>query len=302
MTAAPVNARVVVVGDVMTDVVALPAGPIRPGTDTPARIRLTGGGQAANTAAWLAGQGTPVTLVATVGDDESGRARLAELAALGVTCAVRSCPGRPTGIIVVLAAEGDRAMLTDRGATLALTAADIDAALTPDATHLHLSAYPLFAPRTRRAARHALAAATDRGLTTSVDAASAGPLRRVGPPAFLRWVRGTDLLLANADEAETLTGTSDARDAARRLTEIAAVAVVKLGPGGAVWADREGTLLHAPADPVDLVDPTGAGDAFAAGLLAAWLGGAGAAAALRAGTHLGRTAVTHPGARPVSFP
>lgn len=290
--------RVVVVGDLVTDVIAVLAAPIQPGTDTPATIRFTGGGQAANTAAWLAARGTPVTLAATVGDDPPGHARIAELTARGVTCAVRLSPERPTGTIVVLADGADRAMLSDRGATLALTAADIDAALTPEATHLHLSAYPLFAPETREAACHALSVARGRGMTTSVDAASAAPLRQVGPEAFRQWVAGVTLLLANEDEAATLTGTTDPEPAARRLTEVADVAVVKLGRDGAVWADREGALIHAPAERVDPVDATGAGDAFAAGLLAAWLGGAGPAAALREGTRVGTEAVTRPGARP----
>ncbi|MFD0823498.1 PfkB family carbohydrate kinase, partial [Micromonospora zhanjiangensis] len=59
--------RIVVVGDVVTDVLAVLAGPLVTGSDTRADIRLTGGGQAANTAAWLARLGAPVTLVGAVG-------------------------------------------------------------------------------------------------------------------------------------------------------------------------------------------------------------------------------------------
>ena len=80
---------IVVVGDLVTDVVAALDGAPVAGTDTGARIRFAGGGQGANTAAWLAAEHAPVTLVAAVGDDEPGRARVAELAAAGVHCAVR---------------------------------------------------------------------------------------------------------------------------------------------------------------------------------------------------------------------
>ena len=64
--------RVVVVGDMVTDVLAVLTGPLAAGSDTPARIHVAGGGQAANTAAWLSWYGVPVTLVAAVGDDEPG--------------------------------------------------------------------------------------------------------------------------------------------------------------------------------------------------------------------------------------
>jgi sugar/nucleoside kinase (ribokinase family) len=126
-----------------------------------------------------------------------------------------------------------------------------------------------------------------------VDAASAGPLRRVGGAAFLDWVRGTDLLLANEDEAVALVGSADPV----ALTGSARYAVVKRGADGAVWAAAGGTVA-VPAQPATMVDVTGAGDAFAAGLLSAWLDGAAPADALRAGHRLGARAVARTGARP----
>src|SRR5690606_12383104 len=174
-----VTGRVVVVGDLVTDVVAVLAAPPAPGTDTAARIRLTGGGQGGNTAAWLADQHVPTTLVAAVGDDGAGRERVSELAAAGVDCAVREVPGVSTGTLVVLAEPAERTMLSDRGAADHLRQADVDRALdtAAGARHLHLSGYVLFGAGSRAAGRHALAAARARGLRTSVDAASAGPLR-----------------------------------------------------------------------------------------------------------------------------
>jgi ribokinase len=280
------SGRVVVVGDLVTDVVAVLDAAPAAGSDTRARIRTTGGGQAANTAAWLAEQGVPVTLVAVAGDDDAGRARVAELAAAGVTCAVRHQPGVPTGTIVVLAHDGERTMITDRGANLALRPSDVDAALTADVAHVHLSGYTLLDEESRAAGLHALRLARSRGLTSSVDAASVHPLRQVGAQAFLSWVRDIDLLLANRDEAALLTGPAPYS------------IVVKLGADGAQWTAPGGETVAVPADPVDVVDPTGAGDAFAAGLLATWLAGADPAAALRAGARLGAAAVATVGARP----
>src|SRR5436190_5413371 len=182
--------RIIVVGDVVTDVLAIYADPLAVGTDTGARIELTGGGSAANVAAWLASVGVPVTLVAVVGADAAGAARIRELSLGGVDCAIRRAAEATTGTVMVLSQAGERTMLSDRGANLLLSPADIDAALAaaPDAVHLHLSGFVLLDEPSRPAGRYALRAAQERGLTTSVDAGSARSLHRMGGDTFLSWV------------------------------------------------------------------------------------------------------------------
>ncbi|MEH1164555.1 PfkB family carbohydrate kinase [Micromonospora sp. CPCC 205539] len=292
--------RVIVVGDVITDVVAVLSGPLMAGSDTAAEIRFSGGGQAANTAAWVAAQGVDVTLVGAIGDDDAGRDRAAELERAGVDCALERIEGTATGTVVVLATEDERTMVSQRGANLRLSVAHVERALTavPDAGHLHLSAYTLLDVGSRGAGLRALAAAREHGLTTSVDAASAAPLRRIGAAAFLSWVRDVDLLLVNADEATVLAGGLDPAAQGRALTAAARRVVVKRGAAGAVWVDRTAPVSVAPARRVAVVDVTGAGDAFAAGLLTAWLGGATASAALNRAAELGALAVSTIGARP----
>ncbi|MCY1140258.1 PfkB family carbohydrate kinase [Actinoplanes sp. Pm04-4] len=290
----------VVVGDLVTDVLVAHGGPIELGSDTAAAITVSGGGQAANTAAWLARTGRPVTLVAAVGDDPAGRERVAELTAAGVTCAVRAHPQVATGSVVVLAGPEERTMITDRGAALLLDPADVRHAIqASEATHLHLSGYPLLHDGSRPAGLEALAAAAARGLTTSVDAASAAPLRAAGRSAFLAWVRDCDLLLCNADEADVLAGPGTADAQAGRLTQHVRNVVVKQGAAGAVWVSRDGGVYSVTPARVAMKDPTGAGDAFAAGLLAAWCSGQDPEAALKAGASLGAEAVASIGARPL---
>ncbi|TCB96352.1 ribokinase [Micromonospora zingiberis] len=292
--------RLVVVGDVITDVVAVLAGPLAPGSDTAAAIQFTGGGQAANTASWLAAQGVPVTLVGAVGDDAAGRDRVSELTAAGVDCAVARIAGCATGTVIVLAVGDERTMVTERGANVRLRPEHVDAALAqaPDATHLHLSGYALLDADSRPAGLRALAAARERGLTTSVDAASAAPLRAAGAAAFLSWVRDVDLLLVNTDEAAVLAGGLDPVAQGRALVASARRVVVKQGAAGATWVDRTATIAATPARRVAVIDVTGAGDAFAAGLLAAWLAGAPPSAALDRAAGLGGAAVSQVGARP----
>jgi ribokinase len=295
-----VTPGVVVVGDLVTDVVVVTGGEIAIGSDTAAAITVGGGGQAANTAAWLAHAGRPVTLVAAVGDDAAGRERVAELTALGVRCAVRAHPGAATGSVVVLTSAEERTMITDRGAALLLDPADVttEVKTAPGAVHLHLSGYPLLDEGSQPGGLAALAAARERGLTISVDAASATPLRRFGAQAFLELVRGVDLLLVNADEAATLAGPGSPAEQGSRLARNARHVVVKLGGAGAVWCGRDSALRSGAGSGVPMIDPTGAGDAFAAGLLAAWSSGADPAEALAAGAALGAVAVAQVGARP----
>ncbi|MEU8616118.1 PfkB family carbohydrate kinase, partial [Actinoplanes sp. NPDC048791] len=150
-----------VVGDLVTDVLVTHAGPLAVGSDTEARILVGGGGQAANTAAWLAYAGAGATLIAAVGDDHAGRERIAELVAAGVRCTVRAHPGVPTGSVVVLSSADERTMITDRGAALLLDPADVTAAVkaAQGVTHLHLSGYPLLHAGSRPGGLAALAAA-----------------------------------------------------------------------------------------------------------------------------------------------
>jgi len=290
---------VVVVGDIVTDIVAVHGGTVAVGSDTPAAITITGGGAAANTAAWLASLGVPVVLVAVVGADAAGAERVEELRAAGVRCLVRSVVGASTGSIVVLSGGGDRTMLVDRGANGLLTGLDIEPALA-GARHVHVSGYTLLDPGTRPAGLAALTLARERGATASVDAASAAPLRSVGGRAFLSWTRPSDLLFANLDEARALVESPSVApiDAAKRLAAaIGGDGVVKCGADGAVSASAAG-VVSVGGRPATVVDPTGAGDAFAAGFLASWLDSGSAADCLAAGAALGAQAVTRVGSRP----
>jgi sugar/nucleoside kinase (ribokinase family) len=282
----------VVAGDVMCDVVAVLPGPLAHGSDTPAAITLHGGGSAANVAAWAAAAGAEVTLVGRVGDDALGREAVASLRAAGVRTQVATDPRLATGACIVLVHPGgERTMVPDAGANDAL-----EVAALPAGRHLHLPGYALLRPGSRPAALAALALARERGMTVSVDPSSSAPLEAASAQAFLEWVAGVDLLLPNADEARVLTGEADPEAAALALAGPGEV-VVTLGAEGALWTDgRE--VVRVAAESADVVDTTGAGDAFAAGLLAARLGGADPAAALAAGCRLAARAVASTGARP----
>lgn len=294
--------RVVCVGDIMVDVVAHLPRPLALGSDTPAPIALLGGGSAANTAAWLAEAGAHPTLVGRVGDDVLGRMALDDLARAGVHLAVGVDPVRPTGTCIVLVdAGGERTMVPAAGANSGLGDDPVSADLLGPGDHLHLSAYALFNDGARPVVDALTAARRDLGLSVSVDAASSAPLAAFGAGSFLRWFRGLGpgaLLFANRDEAIVLAG-SQASDGAlaQALGTADQPVIVKCGSAGAVWSDG-GRVVHHAAVPQSAVDSTGAGDAFAAGVLAVLLPGGTVEEALAAGDALAGRAISQPGARP----
>lgn len=313
MTRAPhPDRRFVSVGQYMTDVVASLPSALREGTDTPADVRVMGGGAAANTAAWLAHDGHATTFAGRIGDDLLGRAGRMELEEGGVVCALAVDTVRPTGTCIVLVMpDGERTMVPDPGANQALTPQDLPDDLFAAGRHLHLSGYLLMVDSSRMAGLSALDRARLRGMTTSVDVASVGPLADTGAARFLSWISGVDVLLANEEEAALLAGLpapphdegdaaalAGARAAARVLRASAATVVVKLGARGSVAADAEQGEAFAEAVPVDVVDTTGAGDAFAAGFLPAWCDGVDLEVALGRGNRAAARVVAQVGARP----
>ncbi|AHI00217.1 sugar kinase [Kutzneria viridogrisea] len=287
---------VIVVGDAALDVVARHHGPIPHGGDVRADVALTVGGAGANTAAWLAACQVDTVLVSRVGDDMAGRQVRAELAAAGVRCELALDPEAPTCCVVVLVdTDAQRSMLSDRGANQRLQGTDLSTRVLEHAQHLHLSGYVLLDPASRQAGLDVLDAARRCGLTTSVDPQAAAHITG----EFLADIAGVDLLLPNADELRALTGSSDPSSASELLGKVGAVAVTS-GPHGATWVDRTGCWT-VPGEPAECVDTTGAGDAFDAGLLAAWLRGLPPVEVLRSGVRAGAQAVSRVGAQPPSI-
>ncbi|CAG7653160.1 carbohydrate kinase family protein [Actinacidiphila bryophytorum] len=288
-----------VVGDVVTDVVARHTEPLAADTDTAARIAVLPGGAGANAACWAARAGARnVRLLARAGTD-SAQWHRAALVAAGVEPVLRVDAEQPTAVVIALVdAAAERTLVTDSGAAFRLGPADWDEALLDGVGHVHLSGYLFFCEPGRELAAVAGKAARARGLPVSVDPASAGFLRGLGAQRFLDLVSDTDLLLPNAAEAALLSGADDPAAAAAALSRGGGTVVVTLGAAGALAA-REGRIVaRAPAAPATAVDSTGAGDAFTGGLLAARLSGADLPAALAAGCRTAAEAVALVGGRP----
>ena len=294
-------ARVVVIGDLMTDAVAHATLPLARGSDTPASVTMHGGGSGANIAAWMAADGGDVAFVGRRGADIAGRNRDMELMGYGVDARLVMDPERPTGTCVVMVThKGERTMLSDPGANAALSPDDLPHDLFLPGAHLHVSGYTLLSEGARSAGLAAIDYSRRAGMSASVDAASAAPLERAGAEPFLELSAGAVLLFVNAAQAKVLTGRDDPEAAARVLTAWYPQVVVKLGAEGALFYANGRPPVRVPGPPVDrVVDGTGAGDAFVAGFLPAWLDKKPPHEALSSGCRLAAHALNLIGARPV---
>lgn len=289
--------RVVVVGDVINDIVAVPSGALRADTDTSARIKATSGGSAANTAAWLATRGVAVDVVAAVGAHDA-RAHEEELREAGVAPHLQVEVGVPTGTIIIIVAGSERTMLTERGANSLLRETSVTQELLAGARLLHVSGYSIVDGFGVDGTRALFARAADAGVPVSVNPGSIGFISDFGVERFLEAIRGAQLLFLSADEAALLTGETDPHAAVRRLAESFALVALTRGEQGALVAAHRGPVLEVPARAVRSVDPTGAGDAFIAGFLDTWLRTGDALAAAETAVFVAARAVMVVGGRP----
>ncbi|MDO8360770.1 MAG: carbohydrate kinase family protein [Devosia sp.] len=289
---------VLVVGDVITDIIVMPEGPIVRGSDRRAVIRTRPGGSGANQAVWLGSMGVDVRFAARVAEADLA-ANTAYFRSQGVESVLAADRVAPSGVLIsIVDSDGERSFLTDRGANLNLCAEDLPFSLLDGTDYLLVSGYSFFTPGPRAAVIALLKEAKARGIPTAVDPASVGFLREMGPEAFLKWTAGTGTIFANLDEALELTGSVDLNLQMQTLGRFYPRVVIKRGVAGAAAGGRAGVTLSMPSPSAEVVDTTGAGDAFAAAFLAAELGGGKLDACLRAGIAAGAEAVTRIGGQP----
>lgn len=254
-------------GDLIEDIAVRLVERVHVASDTTAVIRRRRGGSAANMAAAVARLGRPSRFIGQVGDDPVGDMLVAELRRAGVEPVVRR-GGRSGTIVVLVDEDGERTMLTDRGCCADL--AEPEPSWLDGIAALHVPAYSLVGGPLASTAATLIGWARDRGALVSIDVSSAALVDAVGPHELGALVRALapDLVLANELEAAHLGGPD-------RLIELGArTCVVKRGAEPALVHGRGGTWVPVAARPVATVrDTTGAGDAFAAGMVAGLVDG-----------------------------
>lgn len=289
--------KILCLGDIMLDVTAVVGAPITQGVETRASISTQGGGAAANVASWLAVNGTPAHLIARVGDDAAGRTVLVELDRYGVTHSNTVIPGANTGVVVVLVdALGERTMFPDSGANSGLNMSDLPPLV--GFTAVYLSGYPLVNPKSRNGALEILRAVKAYGLPVVFDPSTVGVLLEVGLNQVREWLKLVDVVVLNEEEAHFLSGKQNPVDAASELLTLTPLVVIKRGRNGALAQARGSVLVQIPAIETNVVDTTGAGDAFAAGFITSWLASGDLLDALHSGARLAAECVAKVGSRP----
>lgn len=230
-------------------------------------LTVAPGGGAVITAAYLAGLGRPVSLVARLGRDPISLAiePLLPRPGLDLSLVEHALDAGPQ-VTVAIAQHDERAFLSRRAGHARPTT--LTAALgLPDATHLHIGEYA-----TLHEIPTLIGEAKAAGLTISLDPSWDEALLR--DERLLACCHGVDLMLPNQDEACAIAGCYDQAAALDRLARHFPLVALKCGAKGAVVA-RGRLRIALPAPQVPVVDTTGAGDAFNAGFIDRWLTGAG---------------------------
>jgi sugar/nucleoside kinase (ribokinase family) len=266
--------------------------------------RYVSGGSVANTAAGIAELGGTAGFVGTVADDEVGRTYAENLRAAGVEfephySETAAGDGLGTGRCIVLITEdADRTMGTYLGAASTMTPAGVPEPFVARASIVLLEGYLWDVPAAKVAMRHA--AGTAHGGDGSVALSLSDPfcVSRHQREFLDLLVDDIDVLLGNEEELTMLFGAGSSDAAIAAAEETGLLVVMTRGAQGAVVLTAQGPV-EVPAAAVDrVVDTTGAGDLFAAGLLFGLTHGMGPVESTRLGGLCAAEVISHTGARP----
>ncbi|MFN3218993.1 MAG: carbohydrate kinase family protein [Acidimicrobiales bacterium] len=271
-------------GDLVEDIRVQLSGPVNVATDTEARIVRTRGGSAANVAVAAAAIEGRARFIGQVGNDPIGDAMAAMLADAGVEIAGRR-GGRTGSIVVLVGADGERTMLTDRGSSHELV--DPVGGWLDGIHTLHVPAYSLAVEPMAGTAADLITQAHERAMAVSIDLSSTALLADYGIDAFAALLArlAPAVVFANEDEAAVMVDHLDP------MVDAGATVVVH-GAREASARHGDETLTRAAEPLPEPADTTGAGDAFAAGYLCARAEGAELADALDRGHGAARRLLT----------
>lgn len=291
--------RFFVLGDVSVDLLFFLERIPEPGEEVPSRRALMKPGGAGGTlAAQLASLGHRVFLAGRVGKDPFAELALSRVREVGVDLRyLQEDPEHTTSSVLILVVPGgERAMVSAEGASRYLDPALFKPRFLDQVDAVVLSAYALVGGPSRSYAAEVLEAARRRELPVFADL-GAGAVRAAGKE-LLKHLRGVSWLLMNEGELKTLTGASSISQGVARLRQEGFQRLaVKVGAMGSIVVTPEGEELLEPFPIEDIVDSTGAGDAYTAAFAHAILEGKSPVEAGRLANLAGALAATAIGAQ-----
>lgn len=258
------------------------------------------GGSAANTMAGVASLGGKAAFIGKVADDEFGRIFAHDIRSAGVAFTSKPVAGgAPTSrSLILVTPDGERTMNTFLGISTELDHGEVDAEVIGGAAILYLEGYLFDRPEAKAAFRQAVTIARGAGTKVALSLSDGFCVDR-HRGEFLELIRGgIDILFANESEIAALYETSNFDDAAARArADVPLAALTRSAKGSVILAD--GAAVDIPVMPVDkLVDTTGAGDLYAAGVLHGLASGAALATVGQLGSLAAAEVISHIGARP----
>ncbi len=269
-----------VIGDVIEDIIVISNQERRANTDNPSSIQSTPGGSGANFAVWLASLSVETELIARVSIKDKERLD-SYFKSVKVKPNLQTDQNLETGKIVVLVEGNQRTFFTDRAANQ-----NLEQPTLPVTDLLYISGYSVLS--LGREQTHALISeAKQAGALIAVDPGSTSFIEGFGVTNFLEAIQGADIVFPNKEEYELLS-----KD--HQLTSLFPEIVVTKGEQGAELVG----IAHVDAKSVEAIDPTGAGDAFAAKYIAERLSGSSPLEALEYANDFAALAVTRPGGQP----
>ena len=272
--------KVVVIGDVIEDIIVISNGDRKANTDNPSSIQSTPGGSGANFAVWLASLSVETELIARVSNKDKERLE-SYFKSVKVTPSLQTDQSLETGKIVVLVEGNQRTFFTDRAANLKLEQQKL-----PATDLLYVSGYSVLSLG-KDQTQALIKEAKHSGALVAVDPGSTSFIEGFGVTNFLEAIQGADILFPNKEEYELLS-----KD--HQLTSLFPEIVVTKGEQGAELVG----IAHVEAKSVEAIDPTGAGDAFAAKYIAERLSGSSPVEALEYANDFAALAVTQLGGQP----
>ncbi len=259
------------------------------------------GGSAANTMVGVASFGQTAAYIGKVRDDALGDVFIHDIREAGVQFDVTPASSGPATArcLIQVTPDGQRTMNTFLGASSVLTTDDIDEQLVAQAKVLYCEGYLWDLEEAKQAIRHAMGIAKANGVTTSLTLSDPFAVDRHRDEWLDLIADRVDLLFGNRDEVYSLLGTDDRDHIIGRLRDMAETTCVTMGSSGSMIITPN-EVLEIPVVEVDeRVDTTGAGDLYAAGVLAGLAQGQSLDVAGRMGSCAAAEIITHIGARPL---
>ena len=268
-------------------------------------VQQTSGGSVANSCVVAQALGARVAYLGKVAEDAAGAHFRRDLEAAGIAFPSAPLPaGSPSGpatarCLILVTPDGQRTMNTYLGACTAFGEADVLAQTVQAARITYLEGYLFDPPEAQRAFRRAAALAHEAGRKVALTLSDPFCVARHRDAFRALVAGGIDILFANQEEILSLYETDDFETAARRAGAEVEIAVLTRSAHGSVIVSGDQRIAVA-AEPVEVVDTTGAGDAYAAGFLAGLVAGRPLAECGRIGAVAAAEIISHFGARPVA--